>query len=248
MTRQRILITGASSGLGAEMARQFAAKGRELWLCARRRERLEALRQSLVTQYPSVRIHICELDVLDAQAVERVFTQAFSQGNGLDRIIVNAGIGGGAAVGKNQLALNQAVLMTNLNAALSQCEVAVRLFQSQGYGHLVTIASMASVRGLPHATVYAASKAGLRSLTEGIRANLIKTRIQVSCICPGFIDTEILSSAKKRPFLVDCQTGTRSIVTAIERERAMAYVPGWPWLGVGFLLAHLPLKWWARWV
>jgi len=240
--RQKVLITGASAGLGREMALQFAAKGRELWLCARRLDRLEALKAEIGARYPTVSVHIAQLDVTDADAVERVFTHAHADGGGLDRIIVNAGIGGGAPVGSNHLEMNQQILLTNLNAALTQCEIAVRLFKQQGHGHLVTIASMASIRGLPGATVYAASKAGLRSLTEGIRGNLLKTAIKVSAICPGFIDTDILSSAKKRPFLVSCEVGTRAIVRAIEAEKACAHVPAWPWVAVGFLLAHLPLR------
>lgn len=246
--RQRLLITGASAGLGREMALQFAAMGRDLWLCARRLDRLEALKHEIATRYPTVQVHVAELDVCDHQAVERVFNLAFETGAGLDRIIVNAGIGGGAPIGSNQAAVNQRILLTNLNAALAQCEAAVALFKRQGHGHLVTIASMAAIRGLPGATVYAASKAGLRSLTEGIRGQLLKTSIRVSTICPGFIDTEILSSAKKRPFLVSCEVGTRAIVRAIEAERAEAFVPRWPWAWVGVLLAHLPLRALVRFV
>jgi short-subunit dehydrogenase len=230
------------------MAFQFAAKGRALWLCARRLDRLEQLQAQIKERYPKASVHIAELDVRDAHAVRQVFHAAWTQGNGLDRIIVNAGIGGGYAVGKDHLDDNLMILNTNLNAALAQCEVAVQLFKSQGHGHLVTIASMAAIRGLPGATVYAASKAGLLSLTEGIRANLWRTDIKVSAICPGFIDTEILSSAKKRPFLVSCEVGTRSIVRAIEWEQATAHVPMWPWALVRPLLAILPLSFIVRWI
>src|SRR6476661_1877714 len=99
MTRQKILITGASSGLGAEMARQFAAKGRDLALCARRTDRLEALRDEITKIDPSVNVAINALDVNDNDAVFTVFNALRDQLGGLDRVIVNAGLGKGARLG-----------------------------------------------------------------------------------------------------------------------------------------------------
>src|SRR3954454_5693416 len=94
-----ILITGASSGLGAEMARQFAAKGRDLALCARRLERLEELRSEINAAHPSVKVAIRRLDVDDHATVSPVFAELATELGGLDRVIVNAGLGKGAPVG-----------------------------------------------------------------------------------------------------------------------------------------------------
>ena len=95
MTRQKILITGASSGLGAGMARAFAAKGRDLALCARRGDRLEELRAELTAAHPGIRVAVAELDVNDHDRVPRVFAELSDQLGGIDRVIVNAGIGKG---------------------------------------------------------------------------------------------------------------------------------------------------------
>ncbi len=103
MTRQRILITGASSGLGAGMARAFAAKGRDLALCARRTERLEELRTELAQRYPDVKVAIAALDVNDHDQVPKVFAELSDALGGIDRVIVNAGIGKGAKLGSGQI-------------------------------------------------------------------------------------------------------------------------------------------------
>src|SRR5690606_29568413 len=96
--RRTILITGASSGLGEGMAREFAAMGRQLALCARRIERLEALKRELEAAHPACRVSVRALDVNDHDAVFRVFEAFAAELGGLDRIIVNAGIGEGRRI------------------------------------------------------------------------------------------------------------------------------------------------------
>ncbi|WP_338864061.1 SDR family oxidoreductase [Myxococcus stipitatus] len=241
--RKNILITGASSGLGEGMAREFAARGHNLALCARRTDRLDALRSELLTKHPGLHISVRELDVNEHERVFEVFN-AFAQDLGsLDRIIINAGIGVGKRLGTGNFATNVKTAQTNFVAAVAQCEAAVGILRKQGQGHLVTISSMSAMRGLPrHLTVYAATKAGLATLTEGIRAELLGTPIKVSTIYPGYIHTELNAGAKKLPFAVDAEKGSRALVKAIEREPVSAYVPGWPWTVVGFFLRNLPLR------
>ncbi|MCH4247294.1 MAG: SDR family oxidoreductase [Acinetobacter populi] len=238
-----ILITGASSGLGAGMAREFAAKGYNLALCARRLERLQALQQEIQQQY-AVRVEVRTLDVTHYDDVFTVF-KAFQQDFGtIDRIIVNAGVGDGRRIGKGNFEINRATAETNFISALAQCEAAVEIFRAQNSGHLVVISSMSAVRGLPkHLSTYAASKAAVAHLAEGIRAELINTPIKVSTIFPGYIRTELNEGAKKLPFEVDEKTGCQALVKAIEKQPVKAYVPQWPWLPVGLAMKVLPLKW-----
>jgi hypothetical protein len=240
--RKNILITGASSGLGEGMAREFAARGRNLALCARRTDRLEALKAELLSKHPGIQISVRALDVNDHAQVFSVF-EAFAQELGsLDRIIVNAGVGQGKRVGTGHFATNVQTAQTNFIAAIAQCEAAVGILRKQQQGHLVTVSSMSAMRGLPkHLTVYAATKAGLSSLTEGIRAELLGTPIKVSILFPGYIRTELNAGAKKLPFEVDAVTGSRAMVKAIEREPVRAYVPRWPWVIGAFFMRNLPL-------
>ena len=99
MTRQKILITGASSGLGAGMARQFAAKGRDLALCARRTDNLEELKAELTARHPGITVAVAALDVNDHEAVPKVFDELSDELGGIDCVIVNAGIGKGYPLG-----------------------------------------------------------------------------------------------------------------------------------------------------
>jgi short-subunit dehydrogenase len=240
--RTNILITGASSGLGRGMALEFAARGRNLALCARRLDLLEGLRAEIGRRFPGVRVAVRALDVNDHAQVFEVFRSLRDDLGGLDRIIVNAGIGKGAPVGTGQFAANCATAETNFVAALAQCEAAVGILREQQSGHLVTIASVAAIRGLPRTqTVYAATKAGLAALTEGIRGDLWRTPIRVSAIYPGYIESDINSGTQHRPFLVDTATGCRALVRAIESERPRCFVPRWPWAPIALLMRHVPL-------
>lgn len=241
--RKTILITGASSGLGEEMARQFAALGRNLALCARRTERLDALKQELEARHPGVRVSLKALDVNQYDDVFRVFREFEQEFGGLDRVIINAGIGKGQPIGTGYFWANRQTAETNFVAALAQCEAAVEIFRKQNHGHLVMISSVSAMRGFRgNITTYAATKAGVASLAEGIRADLMrKTPIKVTTLFPGYIRSEINEKVKNTPFMVDTATGCRAMVKAIESEVAEASVPRWPWMLIAFLMRNLPL-------
>lgn len=147
--RKTILITGASSGLGEGMAREFAARGRNLALSARRIEQLEALREELLASYPGIWISVRALDVNDHDQMFEVFEAFATEFGEIDRVIVNAGIGKGRRIGTGGFADNLATAQTNFIAALAQCEAAVGIFRRQGHGHLVTMSSVGGVRGFP---------------------------------------------------------------------------------------------------
>jgi len=235
----RTLISGASSGLGAEMARQFAAKGHELALVARRAERLAELRDSL----PGARVLVQALDVDDHDAVFRVFAELDDAIGGLDRVIVNAGIGKGAPIGTGRFDANKQTITTNLISALAQCEAALSLFRARGRGHLVVVSSMSAMRGLPKAmTAYSASKAGIATVAEGLRAELHGTPIKVTTLYPGYIRSEMNEKvAQRTPLMSSTEDGVRAMVRAIERQVASAAVPAWPWRPLGVVLRHAPL-------
>ncbi|MCW3478734.1 SDR family oxidoreductase [Neisseriaceae bacterium JH1-16] len=248
MTQQSrtVLITGSSSGLGAGMAREFASRGYNLALCARRTERLQELKAELCEAF-GVRIEVRALDVNEHGQVFTIFNEFAQMFGRLDRIVVNAGIGEGRRIGTGHFATNLRTAETNFIAALAQCEAAVEIFRRQNSGHLVVMSSMSAKRGLPrHLTTYAASKAAVAHLAEGIRAELLNTPIKVSTLFPGYIRTELNAGAKKLPFEIQESLGCRYLVKTIEREPAEACVPGWPWALVGLLMKTLPLRWVAR--
>jgi len=245
--RKNILITGASAGLGEQMARDFAARGRSLALCARRLDRLTALREELLAAHPGITVAVRQLDVTDHARVFEVFDAFRDELGGLDRVIVNAGGGKGQPVGTGGFDTNLHSARTNFVAALAQCEAAVRIFRDQRHGHLVMISSMSAMRGLPRGmTTYAATKAGVAALAEGIRADLLGTAIRVTTVYPGYIVSEANPAERPKPLMVPTEQGVRAMVRAIERERPKAEVPAWPWVPLGFVMRHAPLRAVAR--
>ncbi|RMF13025.1 MAG: SDR family oxidoreductase [Candidatus Dadabacteria bacterium] len=241
MTRKNILITGASSGLGHGMALEFGKMGRNLGLCARRTDRLEALRDELRRINPDIKVAVHELDVNDTDRVFEVFRTIRDELGGLDRVIVNAGMGKGASLGTGYARANLQTATTNFVAAIAQCEAALEIFREQNHGHLVTISSMSAFRGLPRAqNVYSATKAGLAALSEGLRVDLLGTPIRVTTVYPGYIRSEINEKVRNTPFMVDTETGCKMLVRAIEREPDEAIVPRWPWAALRWLMPVLP--------
>jgi short-subunit dehydrogenase len=241
MTRQKILITGASSGLGEGMARAFAAKGRDLALCARRVDRLDELKTELLGRHPGITVAVAALDVNDHEQVPKVFAELSDSLGGVDRVIVNAGIGKGYPLGGGKLWANKATIETNLVAALVQIETAMAMFKEAGTGHLVLVSSVLGNVGVPgHKAAYCASKAGVTSLGESLRAEYPSGPIRITVLEPGYIESEMTATAAKTMLMVDNETGVRAMVEAIEKEKGRAVVPGWPWWPLVEVMKLLP--------
>lgn len=245
--RRNTLITGASSGLGEGMARHLAASGHHLAITARRVDRLEALRAELVAQHPGIGVSVHALDVNDHDAVFRVFGEAADALGGLDRVVINAGLGKGGRIGTGKFEANRETAMTNFVAALAQSEAAMQHFYERNAGHLVLISSMSAMRGMPSSmTTYAATKAGVAHLAEGIRSDLIGRKghdIKVTTLYPGYIASEMNAQVEQEQrLMVDTETGTAAMVKYIEKEVVDAAVPAWPWAPIGQVMKHAPLS------
>ena len=238
-----ILITGASSGLGAEMARQFAAKGHDLALCARRTDRLEELRAGIAAEHPDVRVEVRALDVNDDEQVREVVRGFRDDLGRLDTVVVNAGLGRGAPIGTGRYDVNRETAMTNFVAALCQVEAAMEVFREQDAGHLVLVSSMSAVRGMPKSmTTYAATKAGLAHLGEGLQNELYGKPIDVTVLHCGYIASEMNDQvAQQVRFMVPTEVGVRSMVEAIEKRKTEAYVPALPWTLLAPVMRHAPM-------
>lgn len=245
---QTILITGASAGLGEEMARQFAGLGYDLALCARRREKLEALKAEITGRHPDRRVETRQLDVTDDDQVFEVFKGFQADFGTIDRIIINAGLGKGARIGTGRYDANRSTAMTNFVAALAQSEAAMEIFRAQNTGHFVMISSMSAVRGMPKTmATYAATKAGVAHLAEGLRAEFHGTPIRFSVIYPGYIASEMNANAEQRaPMMTSTEKGVRAIVAAIEKEKNHAFVPQLPWAPMSLVLRHAPMPLFKR--
>lgn len=241
MTRQNIVITGASSGLGMGMAKEYAKLGRNLGICARRVENLDSLKKELLEINPDIQVEVEELDVNNHDQVFEVFKkfkQSFGQ---IDRAILNAGLGKGASIGTGYFKANRLTAETNFVALIAQAEATLEIMREQKHGHLVAISSMSGFRGYRRAlTVYAATKSAVTNLCEGMYVDLMNTDIKVSCVHPGFIRSEINEKVKNVPFIVDTETGVKAMVKAIEKEKLNSHVPIWPWAFLRYLFPIIP--------
>ena len=242
--RKNVLITGASSGLGAEMARQFAALGHDLALCARRIEKLDALKAEIAAAHPERRVEVRTLDVNDDDQVFETFRLCKFDFFTIVRFIINALIGKVALFCTGRWDANKETAMTNFVAALAQSEAAMEIFREQDAGHFVMISSMSAMRGLPKTmTTYAATKAGVAHIAEGLRNELYGKPIKVTVLYPGYISSEMNERVdpKKAKGMVSTEKGVRSMVSAIEKEVDSACVPPLPWAPMSLLMKHAPL-------
>src|SRR6201999_4395705 len=214
---------------------------RDLALCARRTDRLDELKAELLERHPGVTVAVAALDVNDHEQVPTVFAGLADELGGIDRVIVNAGIGKGARLGSGKLWANKATIETNLVSALVQIETALEMFNAAGSGHLVLISSVLGAKGVPGVkAAYAASKAGLSSLGESLRAEYRGGPITGSVMEPGYIESEMTAKSASTMLMVDNETGVKALVAAIEREPGRAVVPWWPWGPLVQILRVLP--------
>ena len=234
-----IFITGASSGIGRQLALEFARRGYRLGLTARRGELLAQLRDELSRQ-SAAQVETATLDVTDYPAVARCVRDMAASLSGLDIVVANAGIGNGEKVGRGEFAKTQKTLETNVLGAIATLDTAVELFRAQGRGQVVGISSVAGFRGMPGAASYCASKSALTTYLEALRAELHGQPIQVTALYPGYIDTPINRDMGSRPFVIDVEKGGRLLAGLIEKRVGRASVPRLPWALVRRLLPLLP--------
>ena len=151
------------------------------------------------------------------------------------------GIGKGAPLGSGKLWANKQTIETNLVAALVQIETAIEMFETAGSGHLVLVSSVLGNKGVPGVkAAYAASKAGVSSLGESLRAEYASGPIKVTTLEPGYIESEMTAKSSSTMLMVDNETGEKAMVDAMEQETGRAAVPWWPWAPLVQLLKVLP--------
>ncbi|HWE14344.1 MAG TPA: SDR family oxidoreductase [Solirubrobacteraceae bacterium] len=245
MTRTA-LITGASAGIGRALAHQFAQRGYDLALGARRMDELQQLRQEILEHHRDRRIEIRELDVTRYDEVPAVVEELAAELGGLDIAIANAGVGSAGPVGHGHARADRAVIETNLLGAMATIDAAVALFLRQGRGQIVAISSVAAFRGLPGSASYSASKAGIAVYADAVRAELHGTPIEVTTLYPGYIDTPLNQQMARRPFLIGVDKGATLIADKIERVVNSSTIPVYPWNVVSRLLRILPTAWIAK--
>ena len=229
-----VIITGASSGLGASLARAYAAPNVALGLLARDRQRLEATAQ--VCKARGAAVHMAVIDVTDRPAMAS-WLQEFDARHPADLLIANAGTSAGpdpdspsegAATAARQV-------QVNLLGAINTVEPLLPALCARRRGRVAAVASIAAYRGLPYSPGYCASKAGLRAYAEALRPRLERHRIGVTVVCPGFFDSPMTDRFDgPTPFLLSSDGAARIVKRGIDRGRRRVAFPRPLVLGLQF--------------
>ena len=240
-----IFITGASSGIGEALAVEFARRGYDIAIAARRADRLDA-QASRLLGLGAGRVLPVTLDVTDFDAIDGTLRRAATEFGRLDILVVNAGVGYSLPAGKGKFDLARRTLDTDLIGAIATIEHALPLLRAQGGGQIVGITSIAGVRGMPFMGAYSAAKAGLHRYLQALRAELHQEPIVVTELAPGYIDTDMNRDVANRPFVIPVTKGAAIMARMIERKVGHRYVPMWPWTLVAPILRILPTRFLAQ--
>jgi short-subunit dehydrogenase len=225
---RRALVTGASSGLGAEFARQLAASGTNLILVARRRERLETLAEEL-GEKNSVAVDVVPADLSKDEDLERIEARIFRTSD-LDLLVNNAGFGAGGEFSAGDIGTSLEMIRVQIVAPVRLTRAALGGMLARNRGRIVNVASIAAFSPLS-GTTYAAVKGYLLRFTQGLRLELRGTAVRVQALCPGFTHTEFHDKMEKLKtsmpgFLwMSAEDVVRISLRALGRRRAVC-VPG----------------------
>lgn len=220
----RIVITGASSGLGAALARLYARPGVTLRLTGRTEARL--LQVALSCREAGAIVHAQAMDIADTATVGAWL--AAQDGEPVDLLIANAGTSGGPLPGSRSEGIELATrqVRTNLLGAMNVVEPLVPGMLARGQGQIVLVSSIAGYRGLPYSPAYSASKAGVRMYGESLRALLSPAGIAVTVVCPGFFASPMTDRFKGgTPFLYSLEKTAALVKRGIDRRRSRISFP-----------------------
>ena len=235
-----LLLTGASSGLGAGLANAYARPGATLHLSGRDAERLEAVAERCRAKGAEVFASI--LDVTDRDATAAWVAEAEVR-HPLDLVIANAGISAGTGGGGESAEQTRAIFAVNVDGVFNTVMPALAPMRSRKAGRIGIMSSLAGFRGLPGAPAYCASKAAVRVWGEALRGELAPDGVAVSVICPGFVTTPMTAVNRfKMPFLMDVDRAAAIIAQGLERGQGRIAFPFPMHLAVR-LLASLPSAW-----
>jgi len=238
MSQKRIIIVGASSGIGRIMAEMYLEKGNIVGVTARRENLLNELRE----KYPN-KVFVCCFDVMGNENEEKI-KQLIDQLGGLDLLIYNSGYGEPSKDLKWEI--EQTTTKTNVSGLVQIVSMAFNYFANKGSGQIAITSSIAAIRGNSWAPSYSASKAFMSNYAEGlnIKANRLEKDIVITDIKPGFIDTKMVKG-KGRFWIASPQKAADQIINAIEKKKRVAYITRRWWL-IAQIMKLLPYNIYKR--
>ncbi len=232
----RVVISGASSGLGLALARHYLRMGATVAAFARR----APLLQALAAEFPD-QVHCYSLDVRDAAAVQQAARDFILRRGVPDIVIANAGVSVGTLTEyAEDIDAFEQVMDINVLGIVKTFQPFLAMMRENGRGTLVGIASVAGFRGLPGAGAYSASKAAAITYLESLRVELHGSGVKVVTLCPGYIRTDMTAvNPYPMPFILEAEEAARRMARVVERQQSYAVIP-WQMGLVGGMLKLLP--------
>jgi len=236
----KVFITGATSGIGESMARQYAAEGATLGLVGRRTELLTKIQSKIKTP-----CDIYAVDVTDQKALQKAASHFMKKYGAPDIVIANAGVSTGTLAGeKEDLHTFKRVIEINLFGVIHTFLPFIEAFKKKRSGQLVGIASVAGIRGLPGSGAYSTSKAALINYLESLRIEMKPFGIHVTTIAPGYIHTPMTKHNRyAMPFILNVDVAVSRFMKAIQNKKGFVIIP-WQMNMVGTLMKLLPSSLW----
>jgi short-subunit dehydrogenase len=225
VNRPVALITGASAGLGAEFARALAARGYDLVLVARRRERLDALAAEVEAAHPGTQVRSLAKDLFDPHAVAEIASELADAGVVVDLLVNNAGFGVHGAFAKSEPSSQSGQVALNIAALVDLSRAFVTGMVERGRGGIINVASTAAFQPLPAMAVYGATKAFVLSFSEALHEEVRRSGVSVVALCPGATATEFFETAGEKASVGkrrDVRDVVRTGLRALDRNRAVA--------------------------
>jgi short-subunit dehydrogenase len=243
MEARKVIIVGASSGIGRALAIRYAKQGCALGITGRRTELLEKLREEIASFTPhSENGEAVFIESFDTMGKDNIFHMhsLLNKLGGLDLLIYNSGYG--EVTERLEWEVDKKIVDTNVNGFLEIVNWAFNYFHEQDKGQIAATSSIASNRGSSYAPAYSASKAFMSNYMEGLylKAKKLKTRIYITDIQPGFVDTK-MAKGNKRFWVVSLEKAASQIFNAIENKRFRVYVSRRWWL-IAKLMKLVPLS------
>jgi len=240
--RRRAIIVGASSGIGAALARRLAREGYSVALLARREKQLKTLCDEINTASGETRARYYVHDVSDYTAIPDLLQRILADLGGLDLLVYNSGIQRFVGLDEFSFVADREMLEINTLGALAWLNPVAAMFHALKAGQIVGISSVAGDRGRVGAPAYNTSKAALTTYLEALRNRLTRRGVAVLTVKPGFVDTDILRAAgpsKPTFWIISPEQAAEGIWKAIRARKQTVYVPG-QWGLLMLVIRHIP--------
>jgi short-subunit dehydrogenase len=228
---QRVLVTGASSGIGAGLAEEFARRQAVVGICARRQDRLEEVLARCQAHSPHSRMWVA--DLADPAAVDRLATSVLEEMGGVDVLVNNAGIPKRRKVTDLQAGTVESVMNVNYFSPIRLTLALLPSMLARKHGLVINVSSIAATLSSPGEAAYDASKAALSAFSEAMAVDLWGTGVKVLVVYPGLVETELFSIPDNDPVVHSPVTPipvaelVAAVFDALARDVPQVYVPEW---------------------